>query len=126
MATKAKRLLNKTQEALDAPKTLFDNVKEVTRNLLGALFYARILISVLLLGWVIYITYKLSQEEEGVEKEETRAKYFYMHRVWFGEESIALILFNLWYYSFIFLLITPVISWFSDILKLYLTGLQLT
>jgi len=119
----AERLVTKTQQQLSAIPDTVGRIQGTLSSILKALFYGRLGISALLLSWVIFISYKLTkQSEEEEESEEGRDRYFYLHRVWFGEESILMILFNMWYYSVILLMLTPIISWLADILKLYLAG----
>jgi hypothetical protein len=64
------------------------------------------------------------EEVEDVEKggflndEENHVRYFNLHRVWFGEESIVMILFKLWYYAALLWMLSPILKELVVFLKM--------
>lgn len=77
----------------------------------------RAIITLFLLAWLTVFTiltlrFKFSKtdiqpskEQEPQFSDENAIKYFYLHRIWFGENSIVLILFQVWYLTAILFLI---------------------
>lgn len=124
MSAAAERLSKKTKQTIAGVTDPIQKGHSTIKKVLKALFYGRVGITLILLIWVSFISYRLVRSntiEEDTIQEDTD-KYFYLHRVWFGEESVLMIIFNMWYYSFILLILYPIIGWLSDVLKLYLAG----
>lgn len=100
----------------------FDSVKKSLKYF----SVARIILTLFLLIWVIIISFLLIRENkkdvdggfggfgggdsDSGDSDDKRLRYFNLHRVWFGEESVILILFKMWYYAIIIWMISPMIT----------------
>lgn len=123
----ALQLFNQTKQRMNmnAVKDPIRKVQGTVRVVLKGLFYGRVSITLFILGWIGFIIYKLRPRQEDTSEDAVgRARYFDMHRVFFGDQSVLMILFSMWYYSFILILVAPIIKWVTDVLKLYIAGGQ--
>jgi len=121
----ALQLFNQTKQQmnLDSIKDPMRKAQSTAQMVLKGLFYGRVGISLIIIGWLTYVLYKLKPTEQDTpEGTASRARYYDMHRVFFGDQSVVMILFSMWYYSFILILLSPVLKWVADVLKLYLAG----
>lgn len=81
--------------------TLYDSVKKVLNHL--RMF--RLAVTAFIVGWCVFALYKIlfpTNEEMNNGRE---FQYFNAHRVLFGDESVLMILFKLWYFVALFVLL---------------------
>lgn len=89
--------------------------------------WIRLIITIFLVGWLGFFTYLMmrSYQDQGffdsnqpsTSKAATSdtdssledTKYFYLHRIWFGDYSIVLILFQVWYMTIMLFLLGPLV-----------------
>jgi hypothetical protein len=101
-------------------KKMIQNIKEeysepwnyVQKNL-KRIMTLRVIVTLAIITWAIVLSYHLmrkpTEQEQIEERGEHRAKYFYMHRVWFGEESLVMIIFKIWVWVIILMLLSPLL-----------------
>lgn len=89
-------------------KSPIETLQRYVQAPLKRLFYARIAISIFMLGWLGYITYKLSRADKE-DPDGNGTKYFYLHRVWFGETSIIATLFQMWWTTLLLFMLSPIL-----------------
>lgn len=89
-------------------KTIFSRVKLI-----------RAILTFVLLAWLVVFTIlslqlKFSAADlaspNTIPEDSNAAKYFYIHRIWFGEESIVMMLFKVWYFTALMFLVGPLIQ----------------
>jgi heme/copper-type cytochrome/quinol oxidase subunit 2 len=89
----------------------YDEPWTIVKKSLKRLTILRIAITLFIVVWVLVMSYYLTRnyDEDDKEQGERRAKYFYLHRVWFGEESTVMIIFKMWIWAVILMLLAPLL-----------------
>lgn len=113
------------QGKLKTPKDIQDTLQRTIDDLLQKVLYIvsrlmqlRVIVTVLLVGWLLVISHLLVRaDKEG--REDDRNRYFSLHRVWFGDSSVVQTLFNMWYYTILLLLVSPLVGWLAKVTQLY-------
>ena len=107
-----------------APKSIYrlrQGYDEFIGKLIGirdTMFYMRIIFTILILGWIIMILrcmFKTYDNEEIKRKKIERC--FYAHRTLFGDDSVVMLLFRIWYISIVLLILFPGASELLVLLK---------
>ena len=120
--TNADNLLQYTKQNMKrmerSPLNVFGSAKKFIKYMLAG----RLGVTLFLLVWIVCISILMvGQKKQGddyiVRDDQDYARYFNLHRVWFGEESVLLMLFKLWYYSAILWLLSPVLRQLAIFLK---------
>lgn len=104
-----------------SPHTLWKDINRFLRYIM----LGRFGVTIFLIGWLVLITVLILREKPNEQTDEqlyaqpyvqtyvpqqnsqAHAKYFNLHRVWFGEQSIIMIIFKIWYYALIVWMMTP-------------------
>lgn len=47
---------------------------------------------------------------DGIRKTDKPTRLFYLHRIWFGDESVVYMLFKMWFMAVMFMVATPIIK----------------
>jgi len=73
---------------------------------------ARLVVTIVLLSWLISISICILKQKRvntdaSPQELPDHNRYFNLHRVWFGDEAPIFVLFRIWYYVFIFMVISP-------------------
>lgn len=95
----------------EIPKSLqkggssFINTLKYARTMMTV---GRVMLTTLILGWLIFLTYYLMRPVQTEIEEERKQAYYNVHRAWFGDQSIVFSLFQIWYYTLLFALIAPI------------------
>jgi hypothetical protein len=105
------------------------------QDVLDNLFLSRSLLTVFIIGWLLFFTFKIysspsrtssaiarrfpdfpDSNVKGPEKSPEKGndptdieRLYYIHRVWFGDESIVFALFNIWYYTLFLMIMGPLV-----------------
>jgi len=87
-------------------QNILERSQEILQNALTTVFYTRIGITLLILAWTITLSIMIASRDLTPDDTE---RYFYLHRLWFGEESSLRILWDLWFYTLVFFSLQPVI-----------------
>jgi MFS-type transporter involved in bile tolerance (Atg22 family) len=75
-------------------------------------------ITVFLIGWLGYLTYRILKPSVTNFDEQNKERWYEVHRVWFGDESIIFMLFKIWYMVLIFMALSPVLGEIIDLIRL--------
>jgi len=106
MNTNAQKLFNTAklnmQKAQDAPTKILNSVERFMKYIMAG----RIGLSIFLVGWTVMISYFLMRPRD---TEEDRRRYYDLHRSWFGDESVFMIIFKMWYYTLILFAAGPIL-----------------
>ena len=103
------------------------DVAENIKSIFTRVRIIRAVITFVLLAWLVVftiLTLRLQFSEKDIEQNFTTdssgsvptitdpeaTKYFYLHRIWFGDSSIVLILFQVWYFTAIMFLLGPLVN----------------
>jgi hypothetical protein len=114
----AQLILNTTQESMSKIKStsLWFSIQRILRYMM----LGRVGITFMIIGWTVLVSVMiLWNPADNVDKpfdvkDANYIKYFNLHRLWFGEESVLLLLMNIWKYTLLLLLLKPV---FTEIYK---------
>ena len=96
-------------------------VSKGKKSLLGVLSNIRTIklsITLFLVGWLAYMTWKIISPPTSQQDIENKDRWYYVHRVWFGDESIVFMLFKIWYMVLVFLAISPMVGEAIDLMRL--------
>jgi hypothetical protein len=109
-----KRILENVQSPTEEN---FDLLMDVVSRVLTSFSYLRITITTFLLAWLLVNTYFLlfKREEDDIEP----VRIYYMHQLWFGDQSIVQILSNIWYYVILLLAFGPYFGQLVKFIKVY-------
>jgi len=92
-----------------APYTVLNVLKRIVSYIMAA----RTTITVVMCAWLITISYFIIRKTDPADtydaNDPSRTRYYNLHRVWFGDDSSLLILFKIWYYTFIFIMLGPIL-----------------
>lgn len=85
--------------------SLLELAIEAVKKVLGLIMQFRILITVGILVWGVFISKKIVDNSS--EPRVDYVKYYNLHKIWFGEESLLVVLFKLWIYKLLLSLVIP-------------------
>lgn len=88
-------------------QSIFQLVMEAFKEILGLLMKFKILITLAILAWGIFISKKVIDNASDSRPSVDYLKYYNLHRIWFGEESLIVILFKMWISYLLLTVITP-------------------
>jgi len=111
-ALKAGRELR--ESVLRNAQTIGMNAESVANTVDRVLTYSwwgRIVITVVMLAWMGALSYLIATPKKDSENGDVqRARYYNLHRIWFGDQSALMILVTLWYYTIILMILGPIIK----------------
>ena len=84
-----------------------DRLFSSIQNVMTIMMRFRIVVTVVIIAWGIFMSQKIVRQDLD---QNSMWKYFNFHRVWFGEESIVMILFSLWFKVFLIIIFLPLIQ----------------
>ena len=120
VSTEGKSILDSANRSIESIRQSPVNLLNSLKKFLKYVMMGRTGLSIFLIVWLVVFSILFARPSESKEEDETRQKYFYLHRVWFGEESIIMILFKMWYYTLILLMLNPILRELVIFLKLRL------
>lgn len=101
------------------------SVADDLKTAFSRLRWIRLAITIFMVGWLGFFTYLMlrSYQDQGLFEQTSKpqpatsdtdnsledTKYFYLHRIWFGDDSIVMILFQVWYMTIMLFLLGPLI-----------------
>jgi predicted secreted protein len=100
-------------QVADDVTELKDEIEVTMKSSLGRLKIIRLVLTFAIITWLVVFTVMTSLEDESEDDEETKKthdKYFAMHRIWFGDDSLIAILFGIWYKTMIIIILAPIIT----------------
>lgn len=113
------------QGKLKTPSDLQEDLKRTADEMLNKVMYVvsrlmqiRVIATVFIVGWLLMISHLLTRADKG-KRPEDRDRYFALHRVWFGDSSVVQTLFNMWYYTILLLIVSPLVGWIAKVSQLY-------
>jgi hypothetical protein len=102
------------KQSLDVMVTQSKNtILQVLKNVR----WIRLGITGFLLAWLGFFTYQILKPNIDEKRNENEARWFQLHRIWFGDESIVFILFRVWYLVLVFMAISPIIGEVIELLR---------
>jgi hypothetical protein len=120
----SKPRFNLSQElsTIDTPETrkegaawLENSIKRI-KSTTRRITWGGIIVSLFLFTWVLVFTFLLLKPGKDVD-DRAHQKYFATHRLWFGEESIILIIWNIWYYALLLIVLGPILMGAGPLVK---------
>lgn len=116
----AQAILISTQDAMKKHKQGPVNVWASVRKLLKLILIGRIVITVLLIAWTLGISammvWKPLLEEEMdsttgrlISDRNNYFRYYNLHKLWFGDEAVVMVLIRLWLYVLGMWLLEPIL-----------------
>lgn len=93
---------------------LLDNLSYV-RSIIGNI---RIVLSIFVISWVVAISMCIMKQPK-LDTSTDHERYYYLHRVMFGDESPLGLLLRAWIFVFILYLVTPFVGKLLILLKAY-------
>lgn len=122
MSTKGYKLLDSVKYPIlkqrEKTKNWYMDLQMALSRTLKIIAYGRTGITFILVAWLITVSIWIMKKNDTNDKEHQR--YFNLHRVWFGEESIILILWKMWYYTLLLISLSPLIRELVTFIKLRL------
>ena len=115
--TKFQPLQNTQQTDFNAGDFLKQSRKSI-ENTITSMSYGRIVITFILIGWLITFTYLIMKKDEIKPDDSEYQRWFMLHRTWFGDESIVMILWKVWYYTLLLLTLSPLIREIVSFMRL--------
>jgi len=111
----------------DAPFQVWGTLKGILRYL----FVGKTLVTLFLIAWLLGISFLIIYTSPDKTRPLTddliqtgdyynHVRFFNLHRVWFGEESIVIIIIKLWFYTAILWLLGPILRELAVLFKLRL------
>jgi len=97
------------QPVVDYKQQFVDNLVYIRRTMSNV----RMIFTIFIISWVIAVAICLMKQDEQSDNEQQNSRYYYLHRIFFGDESPLFMLFRMWIYAFVFYLLTPL---FGEIL----------
>jgi len=86
-----------------------DSIMQSLKQSFGILVNIKVIITTLIITWGIFMsTYIIRQSADDDESMNTSWKYYNFHRVWFGDESLLIILFNIWFKTLLIAMFIPI------------------
>lgn len=117
-----KEIFNYAPEQLLTLKKSTEGIIAGLQRTIQYLMGGRMLITIILCAWLITLSYLITRKSDTQNPDDktdpSRMRYYNLHRVWFGDQSPLLILLKLWYYTFVLILLAPVIRELITFLKL--------
>lgn len=92
--------------------------RESIENTVSSMAYGRFFITILLIGWLGTMTYLIMKKDEVKSDDPEYNRYYLLHRTWFGEESIVMILWKVWYYTLLLLTLSPLVRELVSFMRL--------
>lgn len=92
-------------------------IVDSAKQALTMLNTGRLALSIMLILWLAVMTFYIRYRNDP-EDPEAHQRYFAIHRVWFGEQSIVMILWRMWYTVLVIGMVSPLVKEILFLLQL--------
>jgi len=128
MNTTADTILNLTKQRMQAASNVQLNIFGSVKRIYKRIMMGRIGLTVFLIVWAIVMSVLIARKPDGEKNIEDSInykrktineaydrdydRYYTLHRIWFGDESVLMILFKIWFWVTVAWMVGPILRHF--------------